>query len=381
MFEGEAGMYQPAITGSGVFTPELSISNAELVVAFNAYADLWNAEHADEIAAGTASAMQHSSEDFIFKASGIESRFVLDKEGILNPAVMHPQLRQRSDDEPGVMAEMGVDACRKALEQAGKTAADVDAVICAASNHERAYPAIAIEIQDLLGIKGFAFDMNVACSSATFGLQAACDMVRSGSIRSALVVNPEICSGHLEWRDRDCHFIFGDVATAVLVERIENAAGPHFEVKSTRCATEFSNNIRNNNGFLRRSRPDGVADRRDMQFMQEGRKVFKEVLPMVAAHIADHMAEGGVRADDLKRLWLHQANKSMNDFIGKKVLGRTPNPGEQPNILQDYANTSSAGSIIAFSKYSDDLSDGDHGLICSFGAGYSVGSVLVQRHG
>jgi beta-ketodecanoyl-[acyl-carrier-protein] synthase len=374
-------MYTPAITGSGIFTPDQVITNAELVVAFNAYADLYNVEHADEIAAGTLAAKEHSSEEFIVKASGIEQRYVMDKTGILDPKVMHPLLRQRSDDEPGLMAEMALDAAHKALADAGKTAADVDAVICAASNLERAYPAVAIEIQDLLEINGFAFDMNVACSSATFGIQAAADMIRSGSIRSALVVNPEICSAHLEWRDRDCHFIFGDVATAILIERVEDATGPYFEIKSTRCATQFSNNIRNNNGFLRRSRPDGVADRRDMQFMQNGRKVFKEVLPMVADHIAGHMADDGVEAADLKRLWLHQANKSMNDFIGRKVLGRAPEAGEQPNILQDYANTSSAGSIIAFSKYSSDLAEGDVGLICSFGAGYSVGSVLVERHG
>ncbi|KZY06479.1 MULTISPECIES: beta-ketoacyl-ACP synthase III [unclassified Sulfitobacter] len=372
-------MYTPAITGSGVFTPDQVITNAELVEAFNAYADRYNAENADEIAAGTLAAKEHSSEEFIVKASGIEQRYVIDKSGVLDPAVMHPLLRQRSDDEPSLMAEMALKAARIALEQAGRTAADVDAVICAASNLERAYPAVAIEIQDLLEIDGFAFDMNVACSSATFGIQAAADMVRSGSIRSALVVNPEICSAHLEWRDRDCHFIFGDVATATLIERTEDAEGAHFEIRSTRCATQYSNNIRNNNGFLRRSRPDGLADRRDMQFMQNGRKVFKEVLPLVADHIGNHMAEEGVEAGDLKRLWLHQANKSMNDFIGRKVLGRAPEPGEQPNILQDYANTSSAGSIIAFSKYSDDLEPGDVGLICSFGAGYSVGSVLVER--
>jgi beta-ketodecanoyl-[acyl-carrier-protein] synthase len=374
-------MYTPAITGTGVFTPENSISNAELVKAFNAYADKFNVENAAQIEAGEIDAKTHSSEEFIFKASGINSRYVIDKEGILNPDIMYPQLRQRSDDEPSLMAEMAIDAAQKALKAAGKTAADVDAVICAASNLERAYPAVAIEIQEQLGIQGFAFDMNVACSSATFGLQLAADMIKSGSISSALVVNPEICSAHLEWRDRDCHFIFGDVATATLVERSENANGPYFEIKSTRCATDFSNNIRNNNGFLRRSRPDGTADRRDMQFMQNGRKVFKEVLPLVSAHIGSHMDAEGVQATDLKRLWLHQANKSMNDFIGKKVLGRTPENGEQPNILQDYANTSSAGSIIAFSKYSNDLNDGDHGLICSFGAGYSVGSVIVQRKG
>ncbi len=373
-------MYTPAITGTGVFTPENIITNAELVTAFNAYADKKNAENAEAIAAGRVEPMQHSSEEFIVKASGIENRYVMDKTGVLNPDIMHPTLRQRSDDEPGIMTEMAVDACRKALAQASRTADEVDLVICAASNHERAYPAIAIEIQNALGIDGFGFDMNVACSSATFGIQAAADMVRSGSVRAALVVNPEICSGHLEWRDRDCHFIFGDVATATLIERIEDAKGPHFEILSTRCATSFSNNIRNNNGFLRRSRPDGVADRRDMQFMQNGRKVFKEVLPMVSQHITEHMDSEGMNSADLKRLWLHQANKAMNDFIGKKVLGRDPEPGEQPNILQDYANTSSAGSIIAFSKHSDDLEEGDIGLICSFGAGYSVGSVIVKRH-
>ncbi|NOD62262.1 MULTISPECIES: beta-ketoacyl-ACP synthase III [unclassified Ruegeria] len=373
-------MYTPAITGTGVFTPQNVITNAELVQAFNAYADKQNEKNAEAIAAGQIEPMQHSSEEFIVKASGIENRFVMDKAGVLDPDVMHPALRQRSDEEPGIMTEMAADACKKALAQAGRTAADVDLVICAASNHERAYPAIAIEIQQELGIDGFGFDMNVACSSATFGIQAAADMVRSGSVRAALVVNPEICSGHLEWRDRDCHFIFGDVATATLIERIDEAKGPHFEILSTRCATAFSNNIRNNNGFLRRSRPDGMIDRRDMQFMQNGRKVFKEVLPMVSKHISDHMEAEGVGNTDLKRLWLHQANKTMNDFIGKKVLGRTPEADEQPNILQDYANTSSAGSIIAFSKYSDDLQEGDLGLICSFGAGYSVGSVIVKRH-
>ncbi|MDA0924025.1 MAG: beta-ketoacyl-ACP synthase III [Proteobacteria bacterium] len=374
-------MHHAAITGSGVFTPEAIITNDALVAAFNAYADRWNAAHADAIAAGEADAMAHSSAEFILAASGIEQRYVMDRTGILDPDVMHPLLPARADDAPSLMAEMGLTASDAALAMAGVDAGEIDLVICAASNHERAYPAIAIEIQQLLGAGGFAFDMNVACSSATFGIQTATDMIRAGSIRRALVVNPEICSAHLEWRDRDCHFIFGDVATALVIEREDLAKGAHFAIRSTRCATEFSNNIRNNNGFLRRTRPGHMEDRRDMQFMQNGRKVFKEVLPMVSAHIAGHMAAEGVAADDLARLWLHQANKTMNDYIGRKVLGRDPAPGEQPNILQDYANTSSAGSIIAFAKHSADMAPGALGLICSFGAGYSVGSVIVERRG
>ncbi|MEO1746451.1 MAG: beta-ketoacyl-ACP synthase III, partial [Pseudomonadota bacterium] len=324
--------------------------------------------------------VQHSSSGFIMKASGIENRYVLNKSGVLDPETMHPILPERGDDELSLMAEMAVDAAKKAMAQAGRSAQDIDAVICAASNHERAYPAIAIEVQEALGIEGFGFDMNVACSSATFGLQAAADMVRNGSARAILIVNPEICSAHLEWRDRDCHFIFGDVCTALIVERSEQARPDHaFEIVSTRCMTKFSNNIRNNNGFLRRTRPGHMDDRRDMLFRQEGRKVFKEVVPMVAALITDHIGDNGFSADGLKRMWLHQANKSMNDFIGAKVLGRTPEADEQPNILQDYANTSSAGSIIAFSQYSDDLKSGDLGVICSFGAGYSAGSVIVRK--
>jgi beta-ketodecanoyl-[acyl-carrier-protein] synthase len=371
-------MKNVAITGTGVFTPVEIITNDELVVAFNAYADLFNAQNAARIASGEVDAKSHSSADFIVAASGIEQRHVLDKAGVLDPTRMYPRLRARADDEPSVMAEIGLDAAQKALAQAGISAGQVDLVICAASNMERAYPAVAVEIQQLLGAGGFAFDMNVACSSATFGIQTAADMIRAGSVRTAIVVNPEICSAHLEWRDRDCHFIFGDVATATVLQCEDDATGAHFRVRSTRCATQFSNNIRNNAGFLRRTR-DQMEDRRDMQFMQNGRKVFKEVLPLVSAHIADHMAAEGIKADELKRLWLHQANKTMNDYIGRKVLGRDPEPGEQPNILQDYANTSSAGSIIAFSKHSDDLQRGDLGLICSFGAGYSVGSVIVER--
>lgn len=371
-------MHKVHITGTGVFTPELTITNDELVATFNAYADAENAAHADAIAAGARAPVPHSSSEFILKASGIERRHVLDKAGILNPAIMHPVLRERSDDEPGVMAEMAVAAAHKALAQAGCEPASIGAIICAASNHERAYPAIAIEVQKALGASGFAFDMNVACSSATFGITVAADMIRAGTVDRVLMVNPEICSAHLEWRDRDCHFIFGDVCTAVLLQRGEAGTGG-FEIVSTRLATEFSNTIRNNNGFLRRTREGAMADRRDMLFRQEGRKVFKQVVPMVSELILGHLADEAIAPADLTRLWLHQANKGMNDLIGTRVLGREPARHEQPNILQDYANTSSAGSIIAFSQFSGDLKSGDLGVICSFGAGYSVGSVIVRK--
>ena len=380
-------MTAAVIRSTGLWTPEESISNEELVDSFNAYVAKYNSEHAAAIEAGEVEALSPSSVAFVEKASGIKSRYVVDKAGVLDIDRMVPFIPERSNEEISILAEIGVRACLDALERACKTAADVDGVIVAASNMQRGYPAIAVEIQDALGIEdGWGFDMNVACSSATFGLQSAADQIAAGHARAILVVNPEICSGHLNWRDRDSHFIFGDVATAILLEREDLGVGG-WAILGTKLKTKFSNNIRNNFGFLNRAeKPTG--DNKPIQngspkdtklFVQEGRKVFKEVVPMVSDMIRGHMDELGLEPDHLRRVWLHQANINMNLMIAKKVFGREAGGEDAPTILDEYANTSSAGSIIAFHKHSDDLVSGDRGVICSFGAGYSAGTVFVEK--
>lgn len=383
-------MPHAVIAATGLFTPEQSISNAELVSAYNAWAERWNAEHALQIAEGDVAALTPSSVEFIEKASGIKSRFVLDKAGILDPSRMAPNLPERTNDELSIMAEMAVKAARQAVEAWGKPVSEIGAVLCAASNMPRPYPALAVEIQQALGIDGFGFDMNVACSSATFGIKTAADFIASGSTKAVLMVNPEVCSAHLNFKDRDSHFIFGDVATAVIVESAETAGPGGWDILGTRLKTEFSNNIRNNFGFLNRwalpteeavppvsASKDGPQD--DKLFIQQGRKVFKDVVPMVSDMIVEHAGDLGLDPTGLKRLWLHQANINMNQMIGRKVLGRDPGEGENVIILDEYANTSSAGSIIAFHLHHEGFEPGETGLICSFGAGYSAGTVFVRK--
>ena len=368
----------PVISATGLYTPPDSISNEELVASFNAYVTVFNADNAAAIATGVVPELQPSSVEFIEKASGVKARHVMSKGPLLDPAIMAPRWAERGDEELSVLAEMGVSAAQDALARAGRDAKDVDAVLCAASNMQRAYPAMAIEIQAALGIEGFAFDMNVACSSATFGIQTAANFIRAGNARSVLVVSPEICTGHNNMRNRDSHFIFGDVATAVLVEAAEIAPKPHWEIVGTRLKTVFSNNIRNNFGFLNCATPETIG-MPDKLFVQEGRKVFKEVVPMVSAMICEHAADLGLDPAALRRLWLHQANQGMNRLIAQRVLGHEASEDESPTVLDTYGNTSSAGSIIAFHKHSDDLAPGDIGTICSFGAGYSAGTVFVRK--
>ncbi len=292
---------------------------------------------------------------------------------------MKPNIPERSNDEWGILCEMAMVAAKQALQRAGRTAADIDGVIVACSNLQRAYPAIAIEVQAALGMQGFAYDMNVACSSATFGIQAAVNAIQVGQARAILMVNPEICTGHLNFTDRDSHFIFGDACTAVILESAEQAVSEHqFEVVSTKLVTQFSNNIRNNFGFLNRCAEEGIGAP-DKLFVQEGRKVFRDVCPMVANLIAEHLANNQIDVQNVQRFWLHQANLNMNLLITRKLLGRDASATEAPVILDTYANTSSAGSVIALHLHQDDLPAGAIGVLSSFGAGYSIGSVILRK--
>jgi beta-ketodecanoyl-[acyl-carrier-protein] synthase len=370
-----------AISGTGLCAPTDSITNAELVLAYNEYVHRYNETHRREIAEGTKHALLKSSDEFIVKASGIHKRFVVAKEGMLDPEIMCPRLKERSNEELSLQAEMGLKAAEQALRAAKRTPADVDGVIVAASIFQRPYPQIAIEIQNALGIAGFGFDMLAGCSSATFALQSAADMITSGSARAILCVNPEINTMHLNLRDRETHFIFGDAATACLLEQATAADGDNaWEMVSARLKSIYSNNIRNNFGSMNRFDPKTQFDD-DKLITQKGRKVFKEVVPMVAEFMLEHLEQQRITPQELKRLWLHQANINMNNLIARKVLGHDPTPDEAPNVLAEYGNTSSSGSILAFHLHSNDLHPGDLGHLCSFGAGYTAGSVILRKLG
>ncbi|WP_395344761.1 beta-ketoacyl-ACP synthase III [Ningiella sp. W23] len=367
------------LSGVGLWTPAHTITNEELVSAYNAFADKFNLENSAEIEAGNIAAKPHSSAEFVEKASGIKSRYIYEKEGVLDVNRMRPVLEERADDELSQQAEIAVEAAKKALENAGKNASDIDAVIVSCAYTQRSYPAIAIEVQEALGIDGFGFDMLVACSAATFGMHRAYEMVSAGTAKAVLVINPELVSPQINYTDRDSHFIFGDVATATVIESSDTAkAGHGFTLLSTKAVTKYSNNIRSNFGYITHA-TDADPYGPDKLFHQEGRKVFKEVCPMAAQHIIEHLASHDLTPQDLTRWWLHQANINMNTLISKKLLGRDATREEAPIVLDTYANTASAGSVIAFALHHQDLTQGDYGILCSFGAGYSIGSLLVQK--
>jgi beta-ketodecanoyl-[acyl-carrier-protein] synthase len=367
-----------AITGAGVWHPDNVLENEELCVSFNEFVRRENEKNADAIAAGTMVALKPSTPEFIVKASGIHRRYLQDKVGTLDPERMCPNIPDRPDDQIAIQAEYAVNAVERALAAAGRVGEEVDLVVCGSSCIQRQYPAIAIETQNAIGARGFGFDITIGCSSATGAIQLASNAVRLGTAKIAVAVAPELMSGHNNWKERDGHFIFGDASVAVVIEAVDQAKPGSWEILSGRAMSKFSSNIRNNHGFLNRTDPS-TQFAPDKLFYQHGRRVFKDVVPLASKFITDHMAAHGLTAAQVSRYWLHQANENMNNLIAERVIGRPPTRADAPLVLDEYGNTASAGSLIAFTLHNEDLPAGSYGVMCSFGAGYSLGSLLMQR--
>ena len=375
-------MVDVVISGTGLYVPPNKITNEELVAAFNEHVDLYNAEHKADIEAGLLAPKQHSSAAFIEKASGIKARHLVDVEGVMDLNRMMSKLPEggHGDTEtPCLQAHMGIEAGKMALKQAGLEGEDIDYLVCSSAVMQRSFPAIGIEVQHHLGTKGSALDMVMACSSATYGLISGINAIKCGMANRVLMINPEIFSTMVNFRDRDSHFIFGDIATAVVLERADLAKGEDlWKVTDTKASTQYSNNIRSQYGPMTRLDDDSMM-RQDMFFEQEGRKVFKELLPLVTSFINEQLDANDMKVGDLSRMWLHQANINMNMFAAKKLLGREPSYDEAPTVLDEYGNTAGAGSVVAFHENRADMKSGEKGLICSFGAGYSIGSLMVEK--
>jgi beta-ketodecanoyl-[acyl-carrier-protein] synthase len=371
-------MHRVVISGIGVEIPEASITNEELVASFNAWVD---GENKRREATGE-ELLQRSDADFIYHASGIRTRHVIERNGILDPARMVPRLPARPDEALSLQAEFGIASARRALSHAALDAAQIDLVICSSSHLQRPYPAIAIEMQQALGTRGAGFDMGLGCSSAAAALHVAVNLVRAGAHRRVLVVVPEIITGHLNFRDRQTHFIFGDAAAAMIVEAIEDGETRpgRFEVVDTRLWTQLSSNIRTNLGYLTRTAQEDpyMVDMQGNMIKQVGNKVFKDVT--VAGHrfIVDFLAEHGQTPDDIRRFWLHQANARMNAMILKLSFGHEVGHDRAPMVLDRLGNTAGAGAVIALQENHADMKAGDYGLLCAFGAGYSIGGALLR---
>ncbi len=161
------------IAGTGIWYPQDKISNDEIVCSYNAYVDNYNQLNENEINKGEVAPLEHSSTAFIEKASGIKTRHVIDKKNILDINKMMPAVDHEDESKLSIHAVVAIEAAKKAMHQANVKPSEIDAVILGTSHAARNYPSVAIEIQNELGINGYAYDMLVGCSSTTFAINNA----------------------------------------------------------------------------------------------------------------------------------------------------------------------------------------------------------------
>ena len=374
----EADTVQTSIIRStGFWAPPDVITNAELVASYNAYAARFNEEHSAAIAAGEREAVPFSSTEFIANASGIERRHVLEKSGILDIDHLTPRIPPRGFDDISVQAEFAMRAVTPALEKAGRDGSGIDGVIVASSAQQRNFPGLSCEIQNLIGATGWSFDLTMACASALYGLNIANAMIRSGQARRILVCSPEIMTCINVHSRRDVHFIFGDAASAILVEADDGTPGG-WDVLGTHTQNKFSNHLRSDYGFI------NIAERTvDPDYTpgldQDGHKVFKDVVSFAPVVARELMAQLELEPETIRRAWLHQANIRMVDLIAKRILGRDRTPENAPSILEEYGNTSSSSVVMNFQMNSEDMQAGDTGIMCAYGAGYGVGAAAIRK--
>ena len=288
--------------------------------------------------------------------------------------VQRTGIRQRHIAGEGeTTASLGEGAARAALERAGLTAADIDLIIVATSTPDNTFPAVAVDIQNRLGMHhGFAFDVQAVCSGFVYAVTTADAYIRGGLAKRVLVIGAETFSRILDWTDRTTCVLFGDGAGAIVLE-----------------AEEGAGTVADRGGLTTQLRSDGAH--RDKLYVDggpsstgtvghlrmEGREVFKHAVGMITDVIEAAFGATGMTADDIDWMVPHQANKRIIDGSAKK-LGI---PLDKVVVTVDlHGNTSAASIPLALSAAAADgrIKRGDLVLLEAMGGGFTWGAVLLR---
>ncbi|HYC37660.1 MAG TPA: beta-ketoacyl-ACP synthase III [Usitatibacter sp.] len=318
-------MIHARITGTGGYLPQKVLSNKDL------------------------ESLVETSDEWIVSRTGIRERHVAAEGEFTSDLAMH--------------------ACLRALEAAGRTAADVDLIILATSTPDMVFPSSACLLQAKLGVKGgAAFDVQAVCTGFVYALSTANLYIRAGTHRCALVVGAEIFSRILDWKDRGTCVLFGDGAGAVVLEAAESPGilSSHLHADGSYAA------ILNTPGHVCRGAIQG-----DPTLKMDGGAVFKLAVRVLEESAREAVAANGMELSDIDAYIPHQANVRIISHVGRKLGLRD----EQCIVTVDrHANTSAASVPLALDVAVRDgrVKRADTVLLQGVGGGFTWGSVLLN---
>ncbi|AQU86803.1 3-oxoacyl-ACP synthase [Komagataeibacter nataicola] len=273
--------------------------------------------------------------------------------------------------EGDTAVSMAAHAARQALDYAGATPDDVDAVIVATSTPDQAFPSTAVRVQAELGMTGgFGFDLAAACSGFIYALSMADSLIRSGQARSALVIGSEVYSRILDKTDRGTYVLFGDGAGAVFVTSTDDTAGD---------AGILSTHLHSDGRYGDLLFVDGATGLHDKpaHLRMNGREVFRHAVGKLSSSVDEALAANGLTHSDVNWLVPHQANLRIIDGVARKLAL----PPERVVVTVDrHANTSAASIPLALNEAVRDgrINKGDLVLMEALGGGLTWGSALAR---
>ncbi len=305
-----------------------------------------------------------------FAAIGIETDhdWIVERTGIVERHIGAP-------DE--TTTSMAATAARAAMQRAGVSAGEIDAIVLSTATPDRLLPSTAVDLQAELGAsRAAAFDISAACTGWVYGMTVAEGLIASGVIETALVVSAEKMSAIVDWQDRSTCVLFGDGAGATVLKRARTHDRGILSAYMRSDGT-LAELLWRPGGGARVPYSQAVLDDRSSYVKMAGREVFKHAVRSMADACDRALDVAKLTAQDVDVLIPHQANVRIIEATAKHA--NIPMDKVYVNVDR-YGNTSSASIPIALDEAIEQgvVKEGTTALFVAFGAGFTWGSMIVR---
>ncbi len=320
-----------SIIGTGSYVPEKVLTNQDL-------------EHIVE-----------TSDEWIYSRTGMRERHIA------------------ADDQAA--SDLGAEAAKKALEDAGVTADQIDLIIVATLSPDMFFPSTACFVQEKIGAKNaFCFDLGAACSGFLYALDNAKNQIAAGAINTALVIGSEKMSTFVDWEDRGTCILFGDGAGAAVLQAGAEGRGLMNAVMGSDGS--LADLLWTPGGGSRNPISHEMIDEKQHYLKMQGREVFKHAVKRMGDTVVQALEKNEISVDDVNCFIPHQANVRIIDAISRR-LGVAD---RMYSNVEKYANTSSAALAIALDEAVKDgtISKGDLVVLTVFGGGFTWGANVLE---
>lgn len=283
-------------------------------------------------------------------------------------------IRERRVSTGEETSMLAVEAARRAIKDAGISAQDIELIIVATATPDNFIPSTACMVQKELEAKNATcFDVSAACTGFIYGVTIATQFIKTGQIKTALVIGAETLSKILNWEDRNTCILFGDGAGAAILERSEKpgiislytgsdgTGGEHLVVPAVSIKNPYCT----------------VKDAKEMYASMNGREIFKFATKVVIKCIQEVLKDTPYTLEDIKYIVPHQANAKIIELVAKKLK---IDYSKFYINLDRYGNTSGASIPIALDEVNKKgmLSSGDKIILVGFGGGLTFGAQLIE---